>query len=121
MGTSFRRNVSLTLRLFNTLIKPILTYGSEIWGLDIAKYNELRDPIEQVHTKFCKLILGVSKRAVNKACRSEIGSYPIIIEAKTKAVTFWARLLTLENTRIAKQAYLDQLNYPQSKNWAMEM
>ena len=121
MGTSFRRHIPLTLQLFNTLIKPILTYGSEIWGFNTTKYNELRDPIEQVHMKFCKQILGVSKRAVNKACRGEIGSFPVIVEIKAKAISFWSRLLTLDNNRIAKQAYLDQLNYPNSRNWAMEI
>ena len=121
MGMSFRRHLPLTIYLFNTLIKPILTYGSEIWALDTTKYNELRDPIEQLHNTFCKHILGVSRRASNKACRGEIGSFPIIIEAKSKAISFWARLLTLDNARIAKQAYWDQIIHPTNRNWAMEI
>ena len=121
MGISFRRHLPLTIYLFNTLIKPILTYSSEIWALDTTKYNELRDPIEQLHSTFCKHILGVSRRATNKACRAEIGSFPIIIEAKSKAISFWARLLTLDNSRIAKQAYLDQIIHATNSNWAMEI
>jgi len=41
------------LELFNMLIKPILLYGSEIWG--VVK----RPSIERVHTLFMQFCLGV--------------------------------------------------------------
>ena len=34
MGASFKSNVQISLELFETLIKPILLYGSEVWGVD---------------------------------------------------------------------------------------
>ena len=36
-------------------------------------------PAESVDIKFCKLLLGVNKRAVNHAVRGEIGKYPVAI------------------------------------------
>ena len=46
MGASFKSNVQISLKLFETLIKPILLYGSEVWGVD--KYlPETQNPIEQ--------------------------------------------------------------------------
>ena len=41
------------LELFDKLIKPILDYGSEIWGFLNANV------IERVHLRFCKNLLGV--------------------------------------------------------------
>ena len=40
-------------KLFDTMIVPILCYGSEIWGFEIA------NQIETVHDRFCKSILKV--------------------------------------------------------------
>ena len=40
------------LELFDKLIKPILHYGSEIWGFLNANV------IERVHLRFCKNLLG---------------------------------------------------------------
>ena len=34
MGDHFRDDVQLTMKIFDTVISPILTYGSEVWGVD---------------------------------------------------------------------------------------
>lgn len=47
MGNNFRTDITLTIRLFDSLIKPILLYGSEIWGAEIKK-NMNNDPLESV-------------------------------------------------------------------------
>ena len=66
--------------------------------MDTVKYNELRDPLGQVHINFFKQLLGV-----NIACRAELGRFPINVEVKAKSISFWARLLTLDDNRIAKK------------------
>ena len=55
----------LKLKLFNMLIKPIRTYGSEIWINDFTLKDFCIDelPFEKIHNKFCKNILGVHKKA----------------------------------------------------------
>ena len=114
MGPFFHKDVLLSVHLFNTLIMPILTYCGDVWGLD-GSYNEMRDPIEQVHSKFCKQILGVSKRATNIACRAELGRLPILIDIKTQVIKYWFRLQTLDENRLLKQAYLDMIETRPSK------
>ena len=32
MGDHFRDDVQLIMKIFDTVISPILTYGSEVWG-----------------------------------------------------------------------------------------
>ena len=45
-------SISHMLALFDKLILPILTYGSEISGFSKA------DAIERIHLQFCKHLLG---------------------------------------------------------------
>ena len=69
MGDHFRDDVQLTMKIFDTVISPILTYGSEVWGVDHDGKLE-NDPIEFVQTKFIRWLLGVNKFCSSNACRS---------------------------------------------------
>ena len=100
LGNHFRTDISLTIHLFNALIKPILLYGSEVWGVDI-KDNLNNDPAEMVHTKFCKMLLGVNKRASNNACRSELGLFPLRVNAKLRVVKFWVKFAISNKTKLS--------------------
>ena len=46
-------DVKTKLKLFDSLVSPILLYASEVWG--IYEYEH----IDKIHIKFCKNILGV--------------------------------------------------------------
>ena len=52
-------SVSNMLGLFDKLILPILTYGSEVSGFSKA------DNIERMHLQFCKHLLGVKIQTQN--------------------------------------------------------
>jgi hypothetical protein len=45
--------VDIQLLLFDSMIEPILIYGSEAWGYENLKF------IEQIHLKYCKRVLQV--------------------------------------------------------------
>ena len=77
MKEHFRTDITLTTKLFDALIKPILLYASEIWGVDYKQKNIDKDPLEQINIKFCKMLLGVSKSATSAACRAELGQMPL--------------------------------------------
>ncbi|XP_048575691.1 uncharacterized protein LOC5516904 isoform X3 [Nematostella vectensis] len=115
MGNNFRTNVLLTNRLFDCLIKPILLYGSEIWGVDEIK-NE-HDPIELVHAKFCKFILGVGKYAPNIGCRAELGRYPLSIDAKLRVLSFHNKRSEAHRNFLSHDAYLDCTPGTYTYNW----
>jgi hypothetical protein len=51
--------IDVQFKLFDTLMLPILTYGSEIWGYENTKQ------LEKLHLQFCRNILGVSLLQVN--------------------------------------------------------
>ena len=58
LGTSFKQDILTTLRLVDTMIKPILLFNSDFWGcMKLHKGN----PIENLDMMICMSILGVHK------------------------------------------------------------
>ena len=72
---------SLACKIFETMISPILSYNSEIWGVYVKHDFKAWDntPIEKTHLKFCKRYLEISNEALNVASRGELGRLPLII------------------------------------------
>ena len=63
--------VSVALHLFNSIIKPILCYGCEIWGFTV------KEEIERIEVQYLKYILHLPKNATNSAVRGELGQFPL--------------------------------------------
>ena len=103
-------------RLFDSQVKPMLIYASEVWGLTS---QETFQTIEKVHMYACKRMLGVTPRTPNTLIQGELNRYPLSIDAKLRAVKYWGKLTQLDSTRIPRQAYereLKEKNKP--GNWA---
>ena len=96
MGDHFRDDVQLTMKIFDTVISPILTYGSEVWGVDHDGKLE-NDPIEFVQTKFIRWLLGVNKFCSSNACRSEVGRFPMRTKTKCRAIKYWLKFCEPEH------------------------
>lgn len=96
------------LKLFDTLICPILTYGCEVWGAYLKQnFNTWdKEPTEKVHLKFCKYYLGVNSKAPNFACRAELGRFPLKIFIDKLILRYCNHLLDLPDSTLAKQAFL---------------
>ena len=79
------------LKLFDSTIVPILTYGCEVWGVgDLAI-------VEKNHTDFLKYILNVKKSTPHVMLYGELGRYPIYIVIKKWTVGFCYNLINKEN------------------------
>ena len=65
----------LALKIFNCQIKPILLYGSEVWGpyvdfdYDTWDYSQ----VERIHTQFLKRSLSCNYQTSNIMSRGEVG------------------------------------------------
>ena len=89
LGSSFNQDILTTLKLMDSLIKPILLYASDFWGcLKLPKNN----PIENLHMMMCKHILGVQKQTSNTGVLLEIGRNPLCICAVKFSVKNWERI-----------------------------
>ena len=94
-------------KLFDVLVKPMLLYGCEIWGPELISYKTHFDKstIEQVHIKFCKQTLNVPWYTENKACRAELGPYPLSIDIKASVLCYWQRLEQKSDNPLLNEAF----------------
>ena len=113
-------SVTIHTSVFDTLVKPILIYGSEIWGQDILHtktniketFSNDKSEFERVHMRFCKKLLGVNIKSTNLAIRSELGRYPIICTIVKNVMKYFIRLEGMSNNRLVKQIYLKTKSRP---------
>ena len=114
-------NNKLLLKLFDCLIRHILTYGSEIWICDFNVKESVLDklPFEKLHNKFCKYLLGVHRRSSNFASRLELGRERILNFITSLALKFNERLSELPADRFPKEVYnVDQVLFEEGyKSW----
>ena len=110
-------NPVLAKKLFNTLVKPIITYGSEVWGAellntfnkDIQQLDKLY--CEKLQNKFCKIALGVHKKSINCAVRKELDCNPLTIEIFCNMFKYEQRLINIDHDRVVFHAYREEINF----------
>lgn len=117
LGESFRDHIRITLKLFDSLIKPILMYMSDFWG-GLKPPNEKDNPIEKLHIMACKYILGVQKQTTNIGVLLELGRVPMQKFAVKSAIKNWERInqgkiseVLIANNNLAKSEKLPWLTY----------
>ena len=91
----------MVLCIFDSLIKPIVLYHSEIWvGYKNCFQKKTIDEIfdmsfkgtnefNKILTRFSKYILGVRSKASNFYVYSELGLFPMIITVIMSCVNCW--------------------------------
>ena len=96
------------LKIFDSVILPIITYGCEVWGL----YNNLnfdkwdKTHMERVHLRFCKLYLELNRKTSNHAARAEMGRFPTLIPIIKRILKYNLYLRSKDDNVIVKQAFL---------------
>ena len=96
----------IVLKLFDSTVLPILTYGAEVWVAFERDTYESWDLglIEQVHLNFCKHILGVNRSTTNLLCRAELRRRPIKLVIDLKILQFFKHCLNLSSDKVVKEA-----------------
>jgi hypothetical protein len=79
--------VSFMYEMFEKLITPIITYGSEVWGFAPTQ------TIERLHLKFCKFILGVKTNTQNDFVYGELGILPLYIKCYISMLKYWLKIV----------------------------
>jgi hypothetical protein len=74
--------IDLELKLFDSLVEPIILYGSEIWGFENIQI------MDKIHLKFCKRILNVRLTTPSYMVYGALGRYPLEIRVKLRMVSF---------------------------------
>ena len=109
--------MNLLLKLFSSMVIPILLYCSKVWGpymlgkiitFEIFKNKmfKLTNETEKFHLKFCKRILGVHPKSTNVAVYAELGRLPLIVTISVQIVKYWLNImdLTFKETLVGEAA-----------------
>ena len=105
-------NPNTASQIFDTMVFPILSYNSEVWGMytkqDFKKWDS--SPIEKIHLKFCKRYLEVNNKASNIACRAELDRLPLLIPINQKIMKYFVYLNNKDNDSIVKLSIVYSLS-----------
>ena len=78
--------IDIQLDMFDKCVKPILLYGSEIWGCVPL------DEIDKIQTRFLKMMLGIRKSTTTCILLGELGCFPVSLDAKCRLLCYWYKL-----------------------------
>ena len=89
---------SISLHCFQSLVKPILTHGSDIWGI----YKSYRDDADVMQRKFLKQVLGVKSSTRDPIVYGELGQFPISINILCHCFLAFHRFQNMSETSLPK-------------------
>ena len=117
LTTSGEPSSKTSLHLYDHLLKPIVLYGSEIWGAlktnsAAGKRNSCfifeeiykNNIADKSQIKYLKYILGLNKHTSNLAILSETGRFPMYFSTILSVVKYLHCLETTSNT-LLKETY----------------
>ena len=91
--------LGLQLKLFDSTILPIMTYGCEIWSYEDTHM------FERIHNAFLRTITKTRKSTPLYCLYGELGRYPIEIIMKTRIIGFWTRIITGNQMKLVSLLY----------------
>ena len=114
----------VSLKLFDSMVKPILLYSCPVWGYELMScqskdiYHIDKIPFEQVQNKYCKILLNVGKLTSNMASRAELGRYPLLIDVDIFTIKLWINILNSPEKLLFK-AYQEEIKLDECgiRNW----
>ena len=96
----------LMLHIFDTLIKPILLYGNDVWGVSPSVNSD----IDKVFFWFLKCILKVKTSTSNDITLGEVGAIPLSVQSHINVLTFYRKLAGMPENTIVKQVFVALYN-----------
>ena len=116
------QNVDTVFHLFDHTVKPVLLYGSAIWGTmnttsakvkkdSLSLFNTMYDmPCEKLHIRFLKYLLAVNRKTTNAAVMGELGRFPIMIDVLCNTVKYFQSLFSDRASNVLTGALKESRN-----------
>ena len=108
---TYNLNVDVQLKLFDTLVLPVLLYGCEIWGSGNI------DLCEKLHLKFCRYVLNVKSSSPNYMIYGELERFPVMSSLYSRMIGFWANLVCGNSNKISFKLYQIVRGYLPENAW----
>ena len=91
------------IKLFESMIQPILLYCCEIWGLFGWRKNDEKSILnylfkqkhvfESLHAKLCKNALGVHRKTADLMAKAELGRFPLVSVMFKNVYSYWQHII----------------------------
>lgn len=91
----------IKFHLFNSLILPILTYGSEVWSVNKSSLKV----IDKMFLRYIRCTLSIKATTSNIITIGESGQYPPSVACKISLMNFTNRLYHMPDSTLAKQVF----------------
>lgn len=103
---------ALLMHLFDALVRPVMLYGFEAWGPGAlcGQNRSGMEGCEVVQRKFLRKLLGVRASTSNSIVLGETGRQPVAHVAVELLCRFWNRLVAMPDSRLTKQAFLENVS-----------
>lgn len=88
------------IKLFDSLVAPILNYSSEVWG-----FHDAND-VENIHLKLLKQVLGVHSKTSNPTIYGEFARFPLSVIRKIRIIRYWYKINRNPSSLMYKCMYL---------------
>lgn len=105
----------LKCKLFDTLVRPILSYCCEVWS--VLGCNTALAELERVQVGFLKVLLGVQVQTKTLHVMAEFGRYPLKLAWQSQATRYLERLEAMPTDRVLKHAFIADCRLPASVSW----
>ena len=98
-GRRLQLPADLMIELFYSLVIPIVTYGSEVWGFSVTR------DLEKHQLKSLNLVLNVKSSTCNSVVYGETRVYLIHMHVNKCMVGNWSRILTGKDSKLYSIMY----------------
>jgi hypothetical protein len=112
--------MTIRLRLFDSMVKSVLSYALPVWGLRYL------DNLERVQLAFLRRVLLVSRFTPGYMLRLESGIAHLKVSFFKTIINFWIKILETENSCLLRKCYngllkAAEINETHSYNWAIQI
>ena len=87
--------------IFDVLMRPILTYGSDVWGYNKTVVNTL----DKVFLNYNRCLLQVKAATRNAIVYGECGKFPPSVYCNGNVLSYYHRLLTMPEGKVVKSVF----------------
>ena len=111
-------NLDTMGHLFDALVKPVLSFGCEIWGPDWVSGKRVcdrgdfasGDAEKEVHLPFMRRAMGVSSTTAVVAMMNELGREPLMFHWLRMAAQLWNKALGRHSADYLRAALIENIN-----------
>ena len=98
-------SAGIMLHMFDSMIRPIMLYGSDVWGINNARTKDL----DTLFLCFAKHCLGVKKSTCNMMIYGDSGRLPLSLQCINNVLKYYHRLMHMPKQKLARRVF-DELN-----------